>query len=91
MSADQAFLERLQRIESGKTWAPDGVLMPDRAARTRRRSVNSGQKRVVFVMSVALLLGLFWVFAQMQPELFAQISSGDFSAVSELWESTLDV
>ncbi|NDR55818.1 hypothetical protein [Aliiruegeria sabulilitoris] len=89
MSADRAFLDRLQRIESGKTWTPDGVVM--RVHSKKSRPVDTRQKRVMFLMSVGLMLGLFWVFAQMQPELVAQIGSGDFSAVTGLLESATDV
>ena len=87
MQADQAFMDRIHRIESGRQWAPDGVIMPDREAMKRRRKpVNAGQKRVSFVLSLVLASGLAWVLVQNQPELVGQIMTGDFSSVTAVLE-----
>lgn len=50
MPADKAFYERIARIESGRQWAPDGVIHTPRAGR------NRGEKRVKG--GSGLLLGL---------------------------------
>ena len=87
MAADQAFMDRLHRIETGRTWIPDGVLVEERGDRRKRKSINAGQKRVSFVLSLGLIWGLVWVFSQVQPELYAQMVAGDLSAVTGLLQS----
>ncbi len=86
MPADQAFQERLQRIESGRTWVPDGVIVEERRKR-RHVSVNARQNRVSIALSLVLGLGMVWVFSQVQPELYGQLTVGDFSAVTGMLES----
>ncbi|MDV7144987.1 hypothetical protein R3X27_20085 [Tropicimonas sp. TH_r6] len=86
MPADQAFMDRLHRIEAGKAWVPEGVIV-DRGKKRKRVDINAGQKRVTLLLSIGLIWGLVWVFAQAQPELYGQFIAGDFSAVTGVIES----
>ncbi len=87
MPADQAFMDRLHRIEAGKTWVPEGVLVNTRKKKRKHVNINAGQKRVTLLMSLGLIWALVWVFAQAQPELYGQFMAGDFSAVTGVIES----
>ena len=72
MPADQAFMDRLHRIEAGKAWVPEGVIV-DRGKKRKRVDINAGQKRVTLLLSIGLIWGLVWVFAQAQPELYGVV------------------
>ena len=55
MPADKHFHERIQRIERGKTWAPDGVIhCPPGQKHRNRRSRRSGGPGLSVLMLLAL-------------------------------------
>lgn len=80
MPADQAFMDRIHRIQAGKTWEPEGVIVA-RPEKKKRKPIDIRQKRVSFILSLVMIWMLYGVFKQIQPELAAQFASGDFSAV----------
>ncbi|MEM9250124.1 MAG: hypothetical protein AAGB05_15705 [Pseudomonadota bacterium] len=62
MSADARFYERINRIESGCQWQPDGVLNPREIARLKARGQarkKGGQKLSVLIAATAA-----WIYFQ---------------------------
>ncbi|MEL6203955.1 MAG: hypothetical protein AAFR47_01400 [Pseudomonadota bacterium] len=59
MSADERFLERINRIEKGKQWAPEGVVHQPRAAQVNKARRKRGGKGLTFgIVLLVLILGL---------------------------------
>ncbi len=56
--ADKRFHERIQRIEAGRTWVPDGVIHAEPAGRVRRTRRGGAGLSLLMMLAVpaALLL-----------------------------------
>ena len=82
MAADQAFHERLRRIETGRTWVPDGVYVAEKA---RRPSVFLKAFRTMLsrIFWLIVVWACVWGFSVAQPEIYEEFTRGDFSSVTE--------
>lgn len=81
MPADQAFLDRVHRIECGRTWAPEGVVHGGR--RKRPTGMFQARQRLVsLLLFLTISFGFLWAFSKVQPELYGEFIAGDFSAVT---------
>ena len=67
MPADKGFHDRIRRIETGRTWAPDGVIHcpPGRRQDKRGRSGGAG---LTILMTLALPVALLLVGPDALPE-----------------------
>lgn len=81
-SADRGFAERIARIEKGKQWKPDGVVMPSRRARKKKIGLKYLGSKITMTLSV-LMVGCLWsVFSLVQAELAEEDAAIDFTEVT---------
>ncbi|RYH10521.1 hypothetical protein [Tropicimonas sp. IMCC6043] len=85
MPADQAFMDRVHRIECGRTWAPEGVIHGGRRHRPSGM-FRARQRTVSLVLFLTISLGVLLAFSKVQPELYSEFMAGDFSAVTGVLE-----
>ncbi|MFD0980688.1 hypothetical protein [Tropicimonas aquimaris] len=81
-TADRGFAERIARIEKGKQWTPDGVVMPSSKARKKKIGLKHLGSRITMMLSI-LLAGSVWsVFSLVQAELAEEDAAIDFTEVT---------
>ncbi len=86
MPADQRFAERIKRIETGKQWIPDGVVVSGNKTVRKKGRIARRQRRVSMVLSLIVMWGLGMVFVQQQPELADRMMAGDFGSMATMLE-----
>ncbi|SFC46051.1 hypothetical protein [Tropicimonas isoalkanivorans] len=74
IAADQGFTKRIARIEAGKQWTPEGVIVPKRGKR-RKADINRGSRRMSFFLALVLVSGTWIAFSSHDPELANQVAS----------------
>ncbi|SNS74861.1 hypothetical protein [Tropicimonas sediminicola] len=86
-TADRGFAERIARIEKGKQWTPDGVVVPSTKARKKKIGLKHHNRRITMMLSVLLVGCLVSVFSHMQAELAEEDAEIDLSGVTALFST----
>ncbi|PRY26568.1 hypothetical protein CLV78_101667 [Aliiruegeria haliotis] len=69
MAADQAFMDRIHRIEQGKQWVPDGICVSEGKTKGRKRRPLTREKLFTVAASTLILFVLYKVTLNSQPQI----------------------